>query len=134
MSGFIRSININMSEHYQKYRNTIRKVARRHRRLKDKWINEQLREKSCKYCGESEIVVLKFYPDDRKIRSESQKISLKEDKRNKLIEQIEDNVIVCHNCYIKLDNDLIDEQEFTKLYQTSYRLVSKLYHLHQYQG
>ena len=60
MSGFIRSLNINMSEHYQKYRNTIRKVARRHRRLKDKWINEQLREKSCKYCGESEIVVLKF--------------------------------------------------------------------------
>ena len=119
MSGFIRSLNINMSEHYQKYRNTIRKVARRHRRLKDKWINEQLREKSCKYCGESEIVLLKFYPDDRKIRSESQKISLKEDKRNKLIEQIEDNVIVCHNCYIKLDNDLIDEEEFTNLYHTS---------------
>ena len=62
-----------MSEHYQKYRNTIRRVARRHRRLRDKWINEQLRNKSCKYCGESEIVVLKFYPDDRKIRSESKK-------------------------------------------------------------
>ena len=119
MFVFIPSLNINMSEHYQKYRNTIRKVARRHRRLKDKWINEQLRDKSCKYCGESEIVVLKFYPDDRKIRSESQKISLKEDKRNKLIEQIEDNVIVCHNCYIKLDNDLIDEEEFTNLYHTS---------------
>ena len=40
MFDFIRSLNINMSEHYQKYRNTIRKVARRHRRLKDKWINE----------------------------------------------------------------------------------------------
>ena len=64
-----------MSDHYQKYRNTIRKVARRHRRLKDKWINEQLRGKSCKYCAESEIVVLKFYPDDRTNRSESQKIS-----------------------------------------------------------
>ena len=47
-----------MSDHYQKYRNTIRKVARRHRRLKDKWINEQLRGKSCKYCAESEICLL----------------------------------------------------------------------------
>ena len=93
MFVFIPSLNINMSEHYQKYRNTIRKVARRHRRLKDKWINEQLRDKSCKYCGESEIVVLKFYPDDRTIRSESQKISLKEENRKELIEKIENNEI-----------------------------------------
>ena len=95
MFVFIPSLNINMSEHYQKYRNTIRKVARRHRRLKDKWINEQLRDKSCKYCGESEIIVLKFYPDDRKIRADSKKKSLKK------------------------DNDLIDEEEFTNLYHTS---------------
>ena len=53
------------------------KVARRHRRLKDKWINEQLRDKSCKYCGESEIIVLKFYPDDRKIRADSKKEKFK---------------------------------------------------------
>jgi hypothetical protein len=104
-----------MSEHYQKYRNTIRKVARRHRRLRDKWINEQLRNKSCKYCGESEIVVLKFYPDDRKIRSESKKHGLNEDSRKKILDNIENNVIVCQNCYIKKDNDLIDEEEFTNL-------------------
>ena len=119
MFVFIPSLNINMSEHYQKYRNTIRKVARRHRRLKDKWINEQLRDKSCRYCGESEIIVLKFYPDDRKIRSDSKKKSLKKDTRKLLLEQIDNNVIVCHNCFLKKDNDLIDEEEFTNLYHTS---------------
>ena len=118
MFDFIRSLNINMSEHYQKYRNTIRKVARRHRRLKDKWINEQLRGKSCKYCAESEIIVLKFYPDDRTIRAQSQKISLKEENRKELIEKIDNNEIVCQNCFIKLDNDLIDD-ELTSLYRTS---------------
>ena len=119
MFDFIRSLNINMSEHYQKYRNTIRKVARRHRRLKDKWINEQLRDKSCKYCGESEIIVLKFYPDDRKIRADSKKKSLKKDTRKLLLEQIDNNDIVCHNCFLKKDNDLIDEDAFTNLYHTS---------------
>jgi len=108
-----------MSEHYQKYRNTIRKVARRHRRLRHSWVNKQLTEKSCKYCGESELVCIKFYPDDRKIRSDSSKQGLNEESRKKILDIIEKQVIVCQNCYIKKDNDLIDEEEFTNLYHES---------------
>ena len=33
----------------------------------------------------------------------------------KILDNIENNVIVCQNCYIKKDNDLIDEEEFTNL-------------------
>ena len=35
-----------------------------------------------------------------------------------LLEKIENNEIVCQNCFIKLDNDLIDD-ELTSLYRTS---------------
>ena len=92
MFVFIPSLNINMSEHYQKYRNTIRKVARRHRRLKDKWINEQLREKSCKYCGESEIACLKFYPHDKDIRKTIKRVGMN-DKSRKTVKRLIDFVL-----------------------------------------
>ena len=56
-----------MNEHYDKYKETIKKVARRHRLLKDKWIADYLMSNSCSHCGESELICLQFYPDDRKI-------------------------------------------------------------------
>ena len=67
-----------MSEHYKKYKTTIKKVARRHRLLKDKWITDYLMSNSCSHCGESELICLQFYPDDRKIRALSKK---SEDKK-----------------------------------------------------
>ena len=62
-----------MNEHYDKYKETIKKVARRHRLLKDKWIADYLMSNSCSHCGESELICLQFYPDDRKIRALSKK-------------------------------------------------------------
>ena len=45
-----------MNKHYDKYKETIKKVARRHRLLKDKWIADYLMSNSCSHCGESELI------------------------------------------------------------------------------
>ena len=92
-----------MNRHYKKYKETIKKVARRHRLLKDKWITDFLMSTSCSYCGESELICLQFYPDDRKIRAESKK---SEDKKE-VMKYISKNKIVCRNCFQKLDSDII---------------------------
>ena len=42
-----------------------------------------------------------------------------EESRKKILDIVEKQVIVCQNCYIKKDNDLIDEEEFTNLYHAS---------------
>ena len=68
-----------MKTHYEKYKTTIKKVARRHRLLKDKWITDYLMTNSCYICGESELICLQFYPDDRKIRALSKKSDDKKD-------------------------------------------------------
>ena len=68
-----------MNEHYDKYKETIKKVARRHRLLKDKWIADYLMSNSVHIVSESELICLQFYPDDRKIRAflKSLRIKLK---------------------------------------------------------
>jgi len=48
--------------HYEKYKDTIKKVARRNYRKRIVLLNEWLNDKSCVHCGESETVCLKFYP------------------------------------------------------------------------
>jgi len=93
-----------MKTHYEKYKTTIKKVARRHRLLKDKWITDYLMNNSCYICGESELICLQFYPDDRKIRALSKKSNDKKD----VMKYIEKNKIVCRNCFQKLDSDIID--------------------------
>ena len=45
-------INNTMNKHYDKYKETIKKVARRHRLSKDKWIADYLMSNSCSHCGE----------------------------------------------------------------------------------
>ena len=94
-----------MNEHYDKYKETIKKVARRHRLLKDKWITDYLMSNSCSHCGESELICLQFYPDDRKIRAESKR---SEDK-TEVLKYISNNEIVCRNCFQKLDSDIIGD-------------------------
>ena len=93
-----------MKTHYEKYKTTIKKVARRHRLLKDKWITDYLMNNSCYICGESELICLQFYPDDRKIRALSKKSNDKKD----VMKYIEKNKIVCINCFQKLASDIID--------------------------
>ena len=46
-----------MTTHYEKYKETIKKVARRNYRKRIILLNENLADKSCKHCGESETAV-----------------------------------------------------------------------------
>ena len=92
-----------MKTHYEKYKTTIKKVARRHRLLKDKWITDYLMNNSCYICGESELICLQFYPDDRKIRA----LSKKSDDKTEVMKYISNNKVVCRNCFQKLDSDII---------------------------
>ena len=98
-------INITMNKHYDKYKETIKKVARRHRLLKDKWIADYLMSNSCSHCGESELICLQFYPDDRRIRA----LSKKSEDKTEVLEYISKNKIVCRNCFQKLDSNIIGE-------------------------
>ena len=67
--------------------------------LKDKWIADYLMSNSCSHCGESELICLQFYPDDRKIRA----LSKRSEDKTKVLEYISNNEIVCRNCFQKRD-------------------------------
>lgn len=78
--------------------------------------NEFLADKSCKHCGESETVCLKFYPHDAEIRKITKRVGVNNESRKEIIELIDNSVILCSNCWIKNDNDLIEFiQIFTNL-------------------
>ena len=101
-------INNHMETHYQKYKETIKKVARRHYNKRGSWLNKTLANKSCSYCGESETVCLKFHPHDSDIRKQSKRVGINEESRKEINELINNCKVVCSNCWIKLDNDLIE--------------------------
>ena len=94
--------------HYEKYSDTIKKVARRNYRKRVAWLNDYLADESCVHCGESETVCLKFYPHDVEIRKQTKRKGMNQESRKDVIEFIEKSRIVCSNCWIKLDYDLID--------------------------
>ena len=94
------------NEHYEKYKDTIKKVARRNYRKRIVLLNEFLADKSCKHCGESETVCLKFYPHDAQIRKITKRVGLNNESRKEIIELIDTSLILCSNCWIKNDNDL----------------------------
>ena len=97
-----------METHYEKYKETIKKVARRNYRQRIVWLNEYLADKSCVHCGESETVCLKFYPHNSEIRKLSKRVGTNEDSRKHIVKLIDNSTILCSNCWIKLDNDLIE--------------------------
>ena len=97
-----------MNKHYEKYKDTIKKVSKRNYRQRIVWLNEYLAEKSCSHCGESETVCLKFHPHHNKIRKLPQRKGMNDESRKEATELMQLSTIVCSNCYIKLDNDLID--------------------------
>ena len=97
-----------MNKFYEKYQDTIKKVTRRNYRKRAIWLNEWMGDKCCHYCGESENACLQFYPHDKKIRSLSNRKGLNEESRQEVVELIEQSTVVCANCFLKLDNDLID--------------------------
>ena len=57
-----------MNEHYEKYKETIKRVSRRNYHKRIVILNELLADKSCIHCGESETICLKFHPHDSEIR------------------------------------------------------------------
>ncbi len=80
--------NIMSNSHYEKYKDTIKKVSRRNYRKRIVLLNEFLAEKSCKHCGESETVCLKFYPHDSKIRKLTKRVGVNNESRKEIINLI----------------------------------------------
>jgi hypothetical protein len=97
-----------MSDHYEKYKDTIKRSAKRNYRKREIWVNEYLSDKFCSHCGESEIACLKFYPHDSEIRKLTKRRGLNEESRKDIISLIEDSHVVCANCYLKIENDIIE--------------------------
>ena len=58
--------------------------------LKDKWIADYLMSNSCSHCGESELICLQFYPDDRKIRA----LSKRSEDKTEVLEYISNKAAV----------------------------------------
>ena len=102
-------INKNMgNSHYEKYKDTIKKVSRRNYRKRIVLLNEFLAEKHCIHCGEAETVCLKFYTHNSEIRKITKRVGISNESRKEIFHLMEESIIVCSNCWIKLDNDLIE--------------------------
>ena len=97
-----------MNEHYEKYKETIKKVARRNYQKRIVLLNDFLSEQSCIHCGESETMCLAFHPHDATIRRLSRRTGINEISRESVQKYIDNSKILCYNCKIKLDNDLIE--------------------------
>jgi len=96
------------NKHYEKYKDTIKKVARRNYRKRIVLLNKFLADKSCKHCGESETVCLKFYPHDSEIRKITKRVGMNNESRKQVNHLIDNSLILCSNCWIKNDSDLIE--------------------------
>ena len=96
------------NKHYEKYKETIKKVARRHYRKRIILLNKYFTNQSCINCGESETICLKFYPHDSEIRKLSKRVGINPQSQKEVIRLINDSKILCFNCWIKLDNDIIE--------------------------
>ena len=94
--------------HYEKYKDTIKKVARRNYRKRIVLLNEFLSDKSCQHCGESETVCLKFYPHNAQIRKLTKRVGTSNESRKEIFHLLDNSIILCSNCWIKIDNDLIE--------------------------
>ena len=94
--------------HYEKYKDTIKKVARRNYRKRIVLLNEFLSDKSCQHCGESETVCLKFYPHNAQIRKLTKRVGTSNESRKEIFHLLDNSIILCSNWWIKIDNDLIE--------------------------
>ena len=103
-----KHINSVMETHYQKYKETIKRVARRNYQKRVAWLNNHLQNESCVHCGESETVCLKLYPHDAEIRKQAKRVGQNDESRKEVHKLMNSCKVVCSNCWIKLDNDLIE--------------------------
>ena len=103
-----KHINKNMNKHYQKYKEIKKRTTKRNYQKRQIWLNNFLSERSCIHCGESETMCLSFHPHDAKVRSLSRRVGINENSREVVQKYIDNSKILCYNCKIKLDNDLIE--------------------------
>lgn len=94
--------------HYKQYKETIKEVTKRNYRMRVIWVNEFLANQSCCSCGERETACLQFYPHNSKIRSLSKRKGLNKQSRQEVVKLIDQSKIVCANCYLKIENDIIE--------------------------
>ena len=94
--------------YYKRYQKTIKEVAKKNYNRRIIWLNDYLAPYSCHHCGEPETACLKFYPHDKEIRFKSKRLGLNEESRKEVVHLIEKSKIVCSNCYIKYEHDIID--------------------------
>jgi hypothetical protein len=97
-----------VNAHYEKYKDTIKKVARRNYRKRIVLLNEFLADKACQHCGESETVCLKFHPHESEIRKLTKRVGISNKSRKEIFYLVDNSIILCSNCWIKIDNDLIE--------------------------
>ena len=100
--------NTMANEHYEKYKETIKRVARRNYQKRISWVNQYLANKSCHHCGESETICVKFYPHNNQIRRMTKRVGMNDESRKDVVHLINHSRILCSNCWIKLDNDVIE--------------------------
>ena len=94
--------------HYEKYKDTIKRVSKRNYRKRIVLLNEFLADKFCKHCGESETVCLKFYPHDSEIRKITKRVGINNKSRQEIFHLMNESHILCSNCWIKANNDLVE--------------------------
>jgi len=96
------------NKHYEKYKNTIKEVTKRNYHKRVYSINKYLLNSKCLHCGENEIACLKFYPHDKEIRKKIVRVGMNNKSRKEVKLLIDSSQIICSNCLIKIDNDLLD--------------------------
>ena len=96
------------SNHYKKYKDTIKEVTKRNYHKRASSINEYLENTKCVHCGEPEIACLRFYPHDKEIRKRIVRVGMNDKSRKEVKRLINSSKIICSNCMIKIENDLLD--------------------------
>ena len=96
------------SNHYKKYKDTIKEVTKRNYHKRVSSLNEYLENTKCVRCGENEIACLRFYPHDKEIRKTIKRVGMNEKSRKQVKKLIDSSKIICSNCMIKIENDLLD--------------------------
>ena len=96
------------SNHYKKYKNTIKEVTKRNYRKRVSSLSEYLENTKCVHCGENEIACLRFNPHDKEIRKTIKRVGMNDKSRRSVKRLIDSSKIICSNCMIKIENDLLD--------------------------
>ena len=96
------------SNHYKKYKDTIKEVTKRNYHKRVSSLNEYLENTKFVHCGENEIACLRFYPHDKEIRKTIKRVGMNEKSRKQVKKLIDSSKIICSNCMIKIENDLLD--------------------------